>query len=235
MTPISPRGGQMSSPRRLTRLTLQTLEARETPATFGEAWLDGTRLTLSFAPEGTPILGAGSSLGALFSPLGEGNARHHILKAFQAWAARTNLNIGLVADAGTAFEQSGGLQGDHRYGDIRIGSRPLASDVVSLTTPSGPWSSQSGDIVLNSQKLFSLGGPAGTFDLFSVFLQESGHALGLGRSDDSASVMKQGYTGVRTGLAASDVDAVRALYGTRAGDAHEGATGNDTQATATVF
>jgi hypothetical protein len=216
-------------------LTLHSLEARETPATFGEAWLDGTRVTLSFAPEGTPIIGVGSSLGALFSPLGETNARNEILRAFQAWAARTNLNIGIVADLGTAFEQSGGLQTDHRYGDVRIGARPLASDVVAITAPSSPWSSQSGDIVVNNQKQFSIGGGVGTFDVYSVFLQESGHALGLGRSDDSASVMKQGYAGVRTGLAASDVAAVRALYGTRLTDAFEGTTGNDTQATATLL
>src|SRR5215218_10265641 len=115
----------MSSPRRPTQLRLQVLETRETPAAFGEAWLDGQHLTLSFAPEGTPILGAGSSLGSILNGLGAGNAKHDILRAFQTWASKTNLNVGLVADQGTPYDEAGALQGDPRYGDIRIAARPL--------------------------------------------------------------------------------------------------------------
>ena len=76
-------------------LRLQLLEDRATPAVFGEPWLDGRHLTLSFAPDGTLISGAGSSLGTAVSPLGSDTARLEILRAFQTWAANANLNIGL--------------------------------------------------------------------------------------------------------------------------------------------
>ena len=223
----------MSSRRPTTHLRLQALEGRETPAAFGEAWLDGQHVTLSFAPEGTPILGVGSSLGSLLGPLGLANAKHDILKAFQTWAAHSNLNVGIVADTGAAYDATGALQHDPRYGDIRIAARALAADILALTSPSGPWSSNSGDILLNTDKPFSLDGAAGTFDLFSVFLQEGGHAFGIGNSTDPGSAMYEVYGGVRVGLTAGDVAAVQALYGSRKGDAFEGATGNDTQATAT--
>ena len=35
-------------------LRLEALEDRAVPAVFGEPWLDGRHLTLSFAPAGTP-------------------------------------------------------------------------------------------------------------------------------------------------------------------------------------
>jgi Matrixin len=223
----------MSPRRHSTPLRLQALEGRETPATFGEAWLDGQHVTLSFAPEGTPILGLGSSLGSVLSGLGLGQAKHDILKAFQTWASQSNLNVGVVGDDGSAYDATGALQHDPRYGDIRIAGRALAADIVALTSPSGPWSSNSGDIVVNTDKPFSLDGSAGTYDLFSVFLQEAGHAFGVGNSTDPASPMYETYSGVRTGLTTGDVSSIQSLYGVRQRDSYEGAAGNDTQATAT--
>jgi len=71
-------------------LRIEPLEDRTTPATFGEAWLDGRHLTLSFAPEGTQIGGVGSSLAGVFGAYGGSEGRLEVLKAFQAWAARAN-------------------------------------------------------------------------------------------------------------------------------------------------
>src|SRR5215208_5444345 len=114
-------------------LRLQALEDRAVPATFGESWLDGRHLTLSFAPDGTAISGVGSLLGG--TPLGSDAARLEILRAFQTWAVNSNLNIGLFGDNGAAFGAAGAIQGDPRFGDIRVGARVLGSDVVAITSP----------------------------------------------------------------------------------------------------
>lgn len=203
-------------------LHLEPLEPRDVPATFGTPWSDGRHVTLSFAPDGTSILGAGSDLGATLFAQDPG-ARFAVLKAFQAWAVHANVNIGLVADSGAAFGTDGTASGD-----IRVGGRPLAPDVLAITAPSGS-DPYSGSVVLNTAAPF---GPD-DYDLFTAALQEAGHAFGVGNSPDPSSVMYEYYGVPRTGLSAADVAAIRALYGARDADAFEGAFGNDTIATAT--
>src|SRR5689334_17435168 len=110
-------------------LRLESLEDRAVPAVFGEPWLDGRHVTLSFAGDGTPISGVRSNLTATLVPLGLQAAKLEILRAFQSWIVNTNLNVGLVADSNLAFGTAGAVQGDPRFGDIRIGARNLASDV----------------------------------------------------------------------------------------------------------
>ena len=44
-----------------------------------------------------------------------------------------------------------------------------------------------------------------------------GHALGIGNSTDPNSPMLENYSGVRTGLTADDISAVRSLYGSGRG------------------
>src|SRR5262245_52983445 len=114
----------MNRPKSLA-LRLEALEVRATPAVFGEPWLDGRHLTLSFAPDGTLISGVGSTLTTGGVTLGSETARLEILRAFQTWAANSNLNVGLTGDNGSAFGAAGAIQGDHRFGDIRVGGRVL--------------------------------------------------------------------------------------------------------------
>ena len=224
------------SPRRFSRLAVQSLERRDTPATFGETWLDHRHVTLSFAPDGADILGSPSSLGSVLGPLNATNAKHHILKAFQTWASKTNLNVGVVNDDGTAFDRAGAQQRDPRFGDIRIGARPLAGDVVAIASPSGWWTSYAGDILLNSTKTFSLNGAGiNTYDLFTVVLQEAGHAFGLSNSPDTSSAMYTQYGRSIADVTAGDVANIRALYGARQNDGYEGTTGNDTLGTAAAL
>jgi hypothetical protein len=66
------------------RLDVELLEGRAVPATFGVPWADASRLTLSFAPDGTAIAAHTSSL---FQTLDAQQAtttwQHEILQAFQ--------------------------------------------------------------------------------------------------------------------------------------------------------
>jgi hypothetical protein len=48
--------------RKFVRLGIERLEERAVPATFGVPWADPSRLTLSFAPDGTSVAGQPSAL-----------------------------------------------------------------------------------------------------------------------------------------------------------------------------
>lgn len=211
--------------RRRTSLGVEHLETRDTPATFGTPWPDGRNLTMSFAPQGTAIGENSSDLASL-----DPTARMQILAAFQSWVANANLNIGLVADNGARFGTAGVVQGDTRFGDIRVGGVPLAADVLAITAPFNNYDAFSGNVVVNTDAL-GAGGP----DLFTVMLQEAGHALSLGNSSNTASVMYEYYRGVRAGLAPEDLGAIQALYGVRTPDVLEGAGGNETPANASRY
>src|SRR5262245_54497791 len=99
------------------KLGVQELESRETPAAFGTPWPDGEHLTLSLAPANTSIANELSNL--------DPANRMAILTAFQTWAVQAKLNIGLVGDDGSWFGTPGPVQGDDRFGDIRVGGVPL--------------------------------------------------------------------------------------------------------------
>lgn len=215
-------------------LLLETLEERATPAIFGQPWIDGRHLTLSFAGDGTSISGVGSNLGTVFSAVGTETAKLQMLKAFQTWAVWANLNVGVVADSNIAFGTAGAIQGDPRFGDIRIGARVLAGDVITITAPFSLLTPNSGDIIVNSSKDFA-SYDVNRYDLFTVFLQEAGHSFGINNSDDSASVMYEQYGNTRTALSAGDIAGIRSLYGARTADLFEGEGGNATIGTATSY
>src|SRR5262249_30266192 len=144
-----------------------------------------------------------------------------------------NINVSLAADGGQPFGTDGAPQGDARFGDIRLAAVPMTAEVAALAAPfdatAGTWA---GDIRLNANDTFSLGGQGG-YDLYSILLHEAGHVFGLGHSTNPASVMFEDYRGVRAGLSDEDVANLQALYGARPPDAYEGAAGNGTFATAT--
>jgi hypothetical protein len=216
--------------------TLECLEGRLTPATFGIPWPDPQHLTVSFAPDGTSVDGQGSDLfQTLNARLPSAVWQKEILRAFQTWAVQANLNIGLVADGGQPFGTIGLKQGDARFGDIRIAAVPLGPDVVALGNPYDPFiaNTSGGDILLNSNDVFGVGSAAGVYDLFTVLLHEAGHALSLPESSDPGSAMFESFTERRTGLSASDIASVQALYGPRLPDRLESPLGNSKWATAT--
>jgi hypothetical protein len=187
-------------------LCLESLESRDTPTVFGTPWPDGEHLTLSFAPDGTAISGTPSNLQQILSQLGP-QSEYEILEAFQTWAVNANLNIGLVSDNGAAFGTGRAVQGDPRFGDIRIGGIPLAPDVIAITTPYTFFDESSGEVVVNTAAGFGSSG----YDLFTVLMHEAGHAFGLPDNNDTASVMYTYYQGAETGLAPEDIAAIQAL------------------------
>ncbi|HZW30889.1 MAG TPA: matrixin family metalloprotease [Isosphaeraceae bacterium] len=196
-------------------LVVEHLEARTAPAVFSLPWRDPTHLTLSFAPDGTEIAGQPSDL---FQTLDSqfptpASWQSLIVQAFQTWAVNTNVSVGLVSDSGAPFGVAGLTQGDPRFGDIRIGARPMASDVMAITVPPDPYFSAtlSGDLILNSSANLN------PDNLFSVVLHEAGLALGLGESTDPSSAMYS-YDNPNATLSPGDVQNIQALYGTPAPD-----------------
>jgi hypothetical protein len=196
-------------------------------------WSDPT-ITFSFMPDATPIVAeraAESSLLAVLSQqIGPAETwQRDISRALQTWAAVTPLNFVRVADDGSAFNAPGLVQHDERFGDIRIGGYTIDGRGGSLAHgyfPSSSGATAPGDIHFDTAESWSIGGAT---DLFTAFLHEVGHALGLPHIASPGSVMSPSYNGSRSGLAADDVGAIRGLYGSRTSDAF---AGNSTFATA---
>jgi hypothetical protein len=205
------------------RLSLERLEERWTPATSGVAWPDGQHLTLSFVPDGTPL---GNTTSVLFKTL---NAvaptavwQREILRAFQAWAANTNVNVGVVPDGGQPLGAAGAVQGDAKFGDVRIAAAAMPTNTL-VTNTAFQWSGTtwSGDMVVNSANPFSIGAKTGAYDLYTAMLNETGNVLGVLDS----------HTDTASGV--YDLADVQSLYGARSPDAYDAAGSNDAYGSAT--
>jgi hypothetical protein len=218
------------------RLLLERLEDRCTPSTSGITWPDGAHLTLSFAPDGTQVAGNSSSLFSTFNAIAPTAVwEREVVRAFQTWSSQTNVNVGVVADGGQALGTSGAVQGDSRFGDIRVAAIPMAAGTL-ITNTAFQWSgtSWSGDIVINTAYRFNIGGGYGKYDLYTAMLNEAGNVLGvLDSTTDPSSAAYYKYNGVKTGLTSGDVSDIRSQYGIRSADAYDAAGSNGTFASAT--
>jgi hypothetical protein len=216
-------------------LDVEHLEDRLTPVNYGTPWPDPGHLTLSFAPDGTPV---GTQQSGLFGMLGAQAPTHAwqlaVLRAFQTWAVNADVNVGVVPDGGQPFDTGGAVQGDPRFGDVRIGAVKLGSDATAMAAPFDiDAGTSAGDVRLNTAYRFAVNappptGPNSPLDLYTVMLHEAGHVFGLDDSTDPTSAMYANYTGPRAGPSAADVANLQGLYGARTGT-----DGNNSFATAT--
>jgi hypothetical protein len=136
------------------KLSLEPLESRLAPATFGVPWPDPTQITISFVPDGTATTDGRHS--ELFAWLGESYGsldwQGEILRAAQTWAEQANLNIVLVEDSGLPLGTAGAIQGDSRFGDIRIAAYPMSGEVLAIGSPFDPLGGTfSGDLKFNTR------------------------------------------------------------------------------------
>ncbi len=188
-------------------------------------WTNPDRLTISFVPDGTLISKYRSNLYSEFGDMLTANQiDSQILKAFQEWSRLTGINVGQVQDSGLPMGSSGPIQGDSRFGDIRIGAIPMSEDVFAVTVRvdpliAGTWA---GDILFNSNAVFR-----NAQEFYAVALHEAGHALGLIHSLAPNSVMYDGA--LNSQIIGVDVSAIRQIYGVRRIDPYDlGSNPNNT-------
>jgi hypothetical protein len=199
------------------RPTLEGLEQRLLLySTLGGQWAYGSRITYSLPADGTNVGGVPNQLSQAMADRGITQAqwKEELRRAFAVWQSASNINLAEVSDTGAALGVPGNQQNDSRFGDIRVYATPQQSGVLGYAFPPPPihGGTRAGDVVLNSSASWNVDA---NFDLQTVAIHEVGHALGLGHSSLSSSVMYDVYNGVKQGLTGDDIAGIRSLYGAR--------------------
>ena len=159
---------------------------------------------------GGPGLGS-AQLGYFFGPLAStlpaASVQSEIMRAWAEWGKYAAVTFTPALSA-TQTQTIAVLFATGAHGD----AYPFEgqSGVLAHTFYPAPPNPESiaGDMHFNDNYSWAIGKDT---DVFSVALHETGHALGLGHSDNPSAVMYPYYT-MRTGLSADDIAAVRTLY-----------------------
>src|SRR5215470_3056365 len=177
------------------RLTLEQLEDRVVPyALSGFTWAN-LNVSVSFMPDGTLISSSyPSNLFAVYNAAyPQATWQHEVARALQVWADVSNLNFHFVSDDGSPQGTAGLVQGDPRFGDIRLGGYNYGAGGIlgegwnPISTTTG------GDADLNTYLTLAIGSMP---DLASVAMHEFGHGIGFNHSLGDPAVMEGGLWGV---------------------------------------
>src|ERR1039457_36200 len=140
------------------------------------------------------------------------SAKSEIVRAFSEWAKYASLTFTLTANT-TAPRPLAVLFARGAHGD----PYPFDGPGGMLAHTFYPYPSNpepiAGDLHFDDDENWRIGLDT---DLFSIALHETGHALGLGHSDNPADVMYPYYRRV-TGLSQGDIAAILTLYAAQSG------------------
>jgi hypothetical protein len=141
------------------------------------------------------------------------SAETEIERAYAEWAKVVQVTFTQTANA-TGPETLAVLFASGAHGDGYPFDGP--GGVLAHTFYPAPTNQEpiAGDQHFDNDESWKIGADV---DVFSVALHETGHALGLGHSDNPADVMYP-YYHIVTGLAAGDIAAVQQLYATNNSD-----------------
>lgn len=193
----------------------------------GYSWSD-TNVSYSFLPDGSFVDDHSNSLFAELASVAEPAVwQREFARAVQTWASVSPLNFHEVNDKGGESSYLGPVQGHPDQGDIRVGAHPIADGSLAHAYYPISYHTIGGDLFLNSNVNFAIGA---TYDLFSLFLHETGHSLGLDHAPHS--VMSSTYGGVLSGLTQDDINGIQAIYGERPHDSFDTEQANDAFASA---
>ena len=182
-------------------------------ATSGGSWTFPSRITFSFAPDGTSVGGVSSNLFATLNavaPTATWQAAFE--KAAALWSAYANINLALVPDNGAPIGATGNQQDDPNFGDIRFAMIPQQSGTLAYAFLPPPFNggSDAGDIVFNSNIAWQVNN---NYDVETVAFHEIGHALGLEHSSTSSALMYAYYNGIKQLPTADDISGIQSIYG----------------------